>query len=53
MNAESFESLRPLSKRCQSVQKHQAIAIRLDEINVRLVALDEALKGHHPPARDA
>ena len=45
MNAESFESLGlAVEEMRQSVQKHQAIAIRLDEINVRLVALDEALK---------
>jgi type IV pilus assembly protein PilO len=45
MNAESFESLDlAVEEMRQSVQKHQAIAIRLDEINVRLVALDEALK---------
>jgi type IV pilus assembly protein PilO len=45
MNAESFESLElAVEEMRQSVQKHQAIAIRLDEINVRLAALDEALK---------
>ena len=45
MNAESFETLSlAVEEMRQSVQKHQAIAIRLDELKARLVALDEALK---------
>jgi type IV pilus assembly protein PilO len=45
MNAESFETLGvAVEEMRESVQKHQAIAIRLDELKARLVALDEALK---------
>ena len=45
MHAESFETLGlAVEEMRQSVQKHQAIAIRLDELKARLVALDEALK---------
>jgi type IV pilus assembly protein PilO len=45
MNAERFETLGlAVEEMRQSVQKHQAIAIRLDELKARLVALDEALK---------
>jgi type IV pilus assembly protein PilO len=45
MNAESFETLGlAVEEMRQSVQKHQAVAIRLDELKARLVALDEALK---------
>jgi type IV pilus assembly protein PilO len=44
-NAESFETLGlAVEEMRQSVQKHQAVAIRLDELKARLVALDEALK---------
>jgi len=45
MHAESFETLGfAVEETRQSVQKHQAVAIRLDELKARLVALDEALK---------
>jgi type IV pilus assembly protein PilO len=44
-NAESFETLGlAVEEMRQSVQKHQAVAIRLDELKARLVTLDEALK---------
>ena len=45
MNADSFETLGlAVEEMRQSVQKHQAVAMRLDELRTRLVALDEALK---------
>jgi type IV pilus assembly protein PilO len=44
-NAERFETLGlAVEEMRQSVQKHQAVAIRLDELKARLVTLDEALK---------
>jgi type IV pilus assembly protein PilO len=45
MNAESLENLGlAVEEMRQSVQKHQAVATRLDDLKARLVALDEALK---------
>jgi type IV pilus assembly protein PilO len=45
MNAESFETLgAAVEEMRQSVQKHQAVANRLDELKARLAALDDALK---------
>jgi type IV pilus assembly protein PilO len=45
MNAESLENLElAVEEMRQSVQKHQAVATRLDDLKARLVALDEALK---------
>jgi type IV pilus assembly protein PilO len=45
MNAESFETLgAAVEEMRQSVQKHQAVADRLDELKARLAALDDALK---------
>jgi type IV pilus assembly protein PilO len=45
MYAESFETLSlAVDEMRQSVQKHQTVAIGLDELKARLVALDEALK---------
>jgi type IV pilus assembly protein PilO len=45
MNAESLENLGlAVEELRQSVQKHQAVATRLDDLKARLVALDEALK---------
>jgi type IV pilus assembly protein PilO len=45
MNAESLETLRrDVEELRQSVHKHQAVAIRLDDLKARLAALDEALK---------
>jgi type IV pilus assembly protein PilO len=45
MNAESLENLGlAVEEMRQSVQKHQAIATRLDDLKARLAALDEALK---------
>ena len=45
MQAESFEARRlEVEEIRQSVQKHQAVATRLDDLNARLVALDETLK---------
>jgi type IV pilus assembly protein PilO len=45
MQAESFETRRlEVEEIRQSVQKHQAVATRLDDLNARLVALDETLK---------
>jgi type IV pilus assembly protein PilO len=44
-NAESLDALRlEVEETRQSVQKHQAIATRLDELKTRLAALDEMLK---------
>jgi type IV pilus assembly protein PilO len=44
-NAENLDALRvEVDDLQQSVQKHQAIAIRLDDLKARLAALDEALK---------
>jgi type IV pilus assembly protein PilO len=44
-NAESLDALRlEVEETQQSVQKHQAIATRLDELKTRLAALDEMLK---------
>ena len=44
-HAENFETLSlAVEEMRQSVQKHQAIAVRLDELKARLVALDDALK---------
>jgi type IV pilus assembly protein PilO len=44
-NTESYETLAlAVEEGRQSVQKHQAIATRLDELNTRLQALDDALK---------
>src|SRR5262245_321458 len=45
MQAENFETLKlAVDQMRQSVEKHQAIAIGLDDLKARLVALDEALK---------
>jgi type IV pilus assembly protein PilO len=45
MNAESLENLGfAVEEMRQSVQKHQAVATRLDDLKARLAALDEALK---------
>lgn len=45
MHAENFDTLSlAVEELRQSVQKHQAIALRLDELKARLVALDDALK---------
>jgi type IV pilus assembly protein PilO len=45
MNAERLDALRPeVEDMRQSVQKHQAIAMRLDDLKTRLAALDETLK---------
>jgi type IV pilus assembly protein PilO len=45
MQAESLETLRvDVEGLRQSVQKHRVIATRLDDLNARLAALDEALK---------
>jgi type IV pilus assembly protein PilO len=45
LNAESLETLGvAVEEMRQSVQKHQVVATRLDELKARLVALDEALK---------
>jgi type IV pilus assembly protein PilO len=45
MDAEQIDALgREVEEMRQSVQKHQAIATRLDELKARLTALDEALK---------
>jgi type IV pilus assembly protein PilO len=45
MNADSLEALgTEVQDIRQSVQKHQAIAIRLDDLKARLVALDQALR---------
>jgi type IV pilus assembly protein PilO len=45
MHAENFDTLSlAVEELRQSVQKHQAIAVRLDELKVRIVALDDALK---------
>lgn len=44
-HAENFETLSlAVEEMRQSVQKHQAIAVRLEELKARLVALDEAIK---------
>jgi type IV pilus assembly protein PilO len=43
--AESFETRRlEVEEIRQSVQKHEAVATRLDDLNLRLAALDETLK---------
>ena len=45
MNVESFETLSlAVDETRRSVEKHQAIAVRHDELKARLVALDDALK---------
>ncbi len=45
MHAENFDTLSlAVEELRQSVQKHQAIALRLDELKARIVALDDALK---------
>jgi type IV pilus assembly protein PilO len=45
MNVERFEALNvAVDEMRQSVQKHQAIAVRHEELKARLVALDDALK---------
>jgi hypothetical protein len=45
MNAERLETLGlEVEELRQSVQKHQAVATRLDDLKARLAALDEALK---------
>jgi type IV pilus assembly protein PilO len=45
MNAEDLETLRgEVEATRQNVQKHQAIAARLDDLETRLTALDETLK---------
>ena len=45
MNAESFNALGvEVEDMRQAVRKHQAIAARLDQLNVRLATLDETLK---------
>jgi type IV pilus assembly protein PilO len=45
MTAESLEALRgEVENMRQSVQKHQAVATRLDELKARLTALDQTLK---------
>jgi type IV pilus assembly protein PilO len=45
MNAETFDALGlEVEDMRQSVQKHQTIATRLDDLKARLTALDEALK---------
>jgi len=45
MNAASFDALElEVEDMRQSIQKHQAIAARLDQLKARLAALDEALK---------
>jgi type IV pilus assembly protein PilO len=45
MHAESLDTLgHEVEESRQSVQKHQAIAMRLDSLHARLAALDETLK---------